>query len=493
MNRLKLNLLLMPLVCVGCSADTSYLTEPIDITPWLQLEGGEQLVDPALLTPQSAIKVLPPNVRGTPSEDEPTIESPSGGDRGASQPIDLAAVLKLAGSGAIEIELARSRAKEAAHEAKVQQAQALPFLTPRAQFFRHEGLNQNNAGTLFNVDRQTATAGAGVDIVLQPSEAIYRSLAASQRASAAGAAYRARIDATMVRAARTYFALATSSAQQAIAGDDLRAAQELLRIQQARETAGVALPATVARARARVAEAEGRLQAAIGEVTGNSAELAGLLNLRISAQLAPQIADAVVLIELVDAEQSNESLIALALHRNPELQAATSRIAAAASEADLTRWGWLLPELRAGVTFDEFGSTFGNSNDRENYYAGLSWRLDFGMTARHSANMERQRQAELQATAVRNQLVAMIHRLRAQVKAAAARVDAGRREVEAAGESMRLVTAQHREGAGLMLQVLDAQAALSRARINLVSAVGSHNVAQYSLLRAIGSRQKLME
>jgi outer membrane protein len=269
----------------------------------------------------------------------------------------------------------------------------------------------------------------------------------------------------------------------------LRAAQELLRIQQARETAGVALPASVARARARLAEAEGRLQGAIGEVTGNSAELSGLLNLRTDAQLAPQIADAVVLIKLVDAKESNDSLVALALHRNPELQAATSRISAASSEADLTRWGWLLPELRAGVTFDEFGSTFGNSNDRENYYAGLSWRLDFGMKARHSANVERQRQAELQAASVRNQLTATIYRLRAQTNAASARVDAGRREVDAAGESLRLVTAQHKEGIGLLLQVLDAQAALSRARINLVAAVGSHNVAQYSLLRAIGANR----
>jgi multidrug efflux system outer membrane protein len=474
-NRLKINLLLLLLLllaCSGCSADTSYLMKPVDITPWLRPEGGEALVDPALLTP-----IIPsePSSDPTGSEEAPNSDVTGAHAAGQSHPIDLAAVLKLAGSGAVEIDLARSRAKEAAHEAKVQQAQALPFLTPRARFFRHEGYNQNNRGLMFDVDRQTATAGAGADLVLQPSEAIYRSLAAAQRASAASASYRARVDATLVRAARTYFALATSAAQQAIAGDDLRAAQELLRIEQARETAGVSLPASVARARARLAEAEGRLQAAIGEVTGNSAELAGLLNLRTAAQLTPQI-----------AKQSNEGLIALALHLNPELQAATSRIAAAASEADLTRWGWLLPELRAGVTLDEFGSTFGNTNDRENYYAGVSWRLDFGMTARHSANVERQRQAELQATNVRNQLVTTIHRLRAQIKTAAARVDAGRREVEAASESLRLVTAQHTQGAGLLLQVLDAQAAQSRARINLLAAVGSHNVAQYSLLRATG-------
>ena len=485
MKRLNLTMLLAPFACASCTADTSFLTEPVDITPWLSADGGQELVDPTLLTPAPTS----PQAQ-TPGEfvsDPEQVAEPEDDD--ASRPIDLAAVLQLAGSGAIDIALARSRAKEAAHVAKAQQAQALPFLSPRAAFFRHEGYNQNNAGTLFNVDRQTATAGAGADLVIQPSEAIYQSLAAARRADAASATYRARIDATLVRAARTYFALATSSARQAIAGDDLRAAKELLRIERARESAGVALAASVARARARLAEVEGRLEAAIGEVTANSAELTGLLNLQTQAQLSPQIADAVVLIDLVDATQSNEALIALALHRNPELRAATSMIAAAASEADLTRWGWLLPELRAGVTFDQFGSTFGNTNDRENYYAGVAWRLDFGMAARHSANVERQRQAELQATTVRNQLVTTIHRLRAQVKAAAARVDAGRREIEAAGESFRLVTAQHEEGAGLLLQVLDAQAALSRARINLVAAVGSHNVAQYSLLRAVGGKR----
>ena len=477
MSPLKINLLLLSGICASCAADTSYLTKPVDITPWLRSETGEQLINPSLFRP---------NAPSGSSNESPAPDMQGAHAADKAHPIDLAAVLKLAGSGAVDIDLARSRAKEAAHDAKVQQAQALPFLTPRARFFRHEGLNQNNAGLLFDVDRQTAVAGAGVDLVLQPSEAIYRSLAAAQRASAESAAYRARVDATLVRAARTYFALATSAAQQAIAGDDLRAAEELVRIEQARESAGVALPASVARAQARFAEAEGRLQAAIGEVIGNSAELAGLLNLHTAAQLTPQISDAVALIELVDSNQSHEALVTRALHLNPQLQAATSRIAAASSEADLTRWGWLLPELRAGVTIDEFGSTFGNTSDRENYYAGVSWRLDFGMSARHSANVERQIQAELQATNVRNQLVTTIHRLRAQIRTSAARVDAGRREVDAAAESLRLVTAQHKQGTGILLQVLDAQAAQSRARINLIAAVGSHNVAQYSLLRATG-------
>lgn len=470
--------LLLLLACAGCAADTRYLSEPIDVSSWLQGEKGKQLADPGVFLPAPA-----------PAGAAPAGEQPGGVPVVvASTPhaIDLAAVLQLAGSSSIDVALARSQAMEVAHVAEEQKAMALPFLTPRLGFFRQEGLTQNNSGVLFDVDRQNASAGAGVDIVLQPSEAIYRSLAASRRANAAAATYRANVDATLVRAARTYFRLASSFASQGIANDDLRAAQELLRIETARKEAGAGLPASVARARSLVAEGEGRVQAAIGEVAANSAELVALLNLPSSTQLLPRIADAVVMIKLVDASQSTESLLELAYQQNPELRAAKNMTAAAGADADLTRWGWLLPELRAGAMFDEFGSRFSSLQDREQYYVGVQWRLDFGMSARHSANVERQRQADLQVASVRNQVAAAIVRLRSQARAAASRVEAGTREVEAANETLSLVQARQREGADLLLHVLDAQATLSRARSRLVTAVSDHNIAQYSLLRAVG-------
>jgi hypothetical protein len=144
---------------------------------------------------------------------------------------------------------------------------------PRIGYFRHEGLTQDTGGAFLDVDKQNAFAGTGVAVVLQPSDAICRSLAARRRADAASALYRANIDATLLRAADAYFVLAESHAREAIARDDMRAAQELLRVEQARQEAGAGLPAAVARARARVAEAEGRLEAARGEVQADTAEL----------------------------------------------------------------------------------------------------------------------------------------------------------------------------------------------------------------------------
>jgi hypothetical protein len=94
-----------------------------------------------------------------------------------SSPIDLATVLRLAGSGAEDIDLARAAAMEAANLAEAEQARALPFLAPRVGFFRHEGLTQDTGGAFLDVDKQNAFAGTGVAVVLQPSDAIYRSLA----------------------------------------------------------------------------------------------------------------------------------------------------------------------------------------------------------------------------------------------------------------------------------------------------------------------------
>jgi outer membrane protein TolC len=459
----------------GCSVDTSHLSEPVDVSRWATPARSEPFVKQEVLSrPPSA----GPGTEGAATEHE--VLAPR------SSPIELVTVLRLAGSGAVDIDLARAAAMEAAHLAEAEQARALPFLAPRLDYFRHEGHIQDVGGVFFDVDKQNAFAGTGVAVVLQPAEAIYRSLAARRRADAASANYRANIDATLLRAAGAYFALAESHAREAIATDDVQAARELLRVEQVRQEAGAGLPAAVARARARVAEAEGQLEQARGEVEQDTAELVSVLSLEPGTVLLPSVADAVVTMELVDATEEAAPLLARAFSQHPEIAAARYSIEAAAAEEDQTRWGWLIPEIKAGATLDGFGPDFGGLADRENYFLGAQWKLDFGLPSRHEAHMQRHAQTTLRLQALRDRVAATVVKSRAQVLASKARVEAGRREVDAAVETLKLVQARHAEGTDLQLQVLDAQAALTRARLALVSAITDHNTAQYSLLRAVG-------
>lgn len=453
-------LLGLALVGAACAVDTRELDRPVDAGAWVERQRKTRL--PGDLLPASPA------------------QRPDG-----PLAIDLAMVLRLCGANSLDIELARSEAREAAFAADAAAGRMLPFVTPRLGYFNHQGQTQATSGAFLDVDKQNMTAGAGVAVVLSPGEAWFEAAAARRRAELASASYRAGVDATLARAADAYFALAVAEARRAITADDARAAEETARVERDRLAAGAGLAATVARAEARVAEVEGLLAGVRGEVATRSAELVLALGLDPGTELVPDLADAVIVLELVDVEDL-DVLLGRALARHPELAAADSAIAAAEIEAERTRWGWLLPELRASAEFDEFGREFGNLEARENYGVDLSWELHLGLPSRHRANVERRVRAGLQRAATRDRVAAGIVVARVRARAATARIGADRRAVEAARKTLELVRARHEAGAGLLLEVLDAQAALARARSDLVTAIADHNRAQYELLRAVG-------
>jgi len=448
------------LACAACSVDTRHLDRAVDTAPWSSREGARQVMA------AEALPVLPERPDGPVS-------------------IDLATVLSLAGSSSLEIELARSSAREAAHTASAQAAKALPSFEPRIGYFNHQGQTQATAGGFLDVDKQNMSGGAGLTLVLNPGEAFFAAEAARRRADTADAIYRASVDATLRRAADAYFGLAVAEARLAISTDDVKAAEELARVERDRFEAGTGLEAAVSRATARVAESQGRLEGARGAVAASSADLVMVLSLEPGTMLVPDLADAVVLLQLVDASDL-KPLLDRALVQHPQLAAADSAIAAASIEEDQTRWGWLLPELRAGASFDEFGHDFDRLEARENYSIDLSWQLHFGLPGLHRANKERHSQATLHRGAMRDRIAADVVKARARVLAATARIEADQRAVEAAEKTLDLMRVRHTEGTGLLLEVLDAQAALARSRNGLVTAIADHNRAQYSLLRAVG-------
>ena len=98
----------------------------------------------------------------------------------------------------------------------------------------------------------------------------------------------------------------------------------------------------------------------------------------------------------------------------------------------------------------------------------------------------RQDQAGLTLARLTNSVERSVVTARRRILAGQARIAAARREVEAATENLQLVETRRGAGAEILLTVLDAQSALTRAQTALVAAVAEHNAAQYALLRAVG-------
>jgi outer membrane protein TolC len=399
--------------------------------------------------------------------------------------IDLTEALELAGARGIEIELARSRVEEAQAELDDAESRLLPHLAPRLAFFRHEGAIQETAGAFLDVDKQSTFAGATLELVLNPARGWFQSEVARRRVEASHGRLREASDATLLEVARRYYDLLEAVGVERIAEQALAHAREALSVQEAREEAGSALPADVARARARMAEAQ-RLVAEAREARDvASVALAEVLRLDPRAPLAARESD-LVRVDFLSPDEPLELLVERALARRGELAASHADVAAARGEEREAEHAWAFPQLRAGGSFGGFGESMSSLEDQETYFIALEWDLSLGISAAQDRARARLRQAEFRRERQRDLVVADVVRAHAHVHAALERIQAARGEAEAAEQSLSLAEARHREGGGLLLEVLEAQAALTRAGSSLVSAIADYDRAQYELLRAVG-------
>ncbi len=180
-----------------------------------------------------------------------------------------------------------------------------------------------------------------------------------------------------------------------------------------------------------------------------------------------------------------------AAESHPDIQAAARQVDAAEAEirAALGRY---LPEVSAAVMYD--WQHFNNRGDPvrkpEGYSAGLVLTLPLfdgfmRENAIATARAKRDKAQELAAQA-RQQVAKEVRQVALMLAAAEQNVGASRKGLEQAEEQFRIVQERYAVGRGIQLEVLDAQVTLTRARVNVVSALADHQAAAAMWLRAIG-------
>ena len=103
----------------------------------------------------------------------------------AAQPINLAAVMHIAGADNIDIQLAQQKFVEAQANHRQALAQFFPYLTPGIGYKRHEGNIQNVEGDILDVDKQSLSLGVNVVAQLELGDSIYKSMVAARLVTAA--------------------------------------------------------------------------------------------------------------------------------------------------------------------------------------------------------------------------------------------------------------------------------------------------------------------
>ena len=406
--------------------------------------------------------------------------------------IDLPTVLKLAGAESIEVRLAEEKLREAQAREDGALWQMFPTVSPGVGYRNHSGRTQTVTGQVFDVDKESLTAGATIQLQLDFGEALYRRLAAQQTALAAGHGLEAQRRKAVQEATQAYFDLGLAEMAVLLHEESVRIARDY-HAQVARGVAaGLASKSDELRASAQLNRAEVRHKQAVTALAKESTRLSQLLRLNIVGTLRPMVSPLTPL-AFPEKDASVQQLLQQALAKRPEIAENESLAVAAAQEADGARYGPLYPTL--GAQYFAGGLGGAPSSARRDYASSsdtsvtLSWRIGAGGLFDHSrqaAADARERQLRLRGAGIREQITREVVDAHSDVRSLVGQLELLRPGMESTRAALELALQRKEFAVGVVLEAIQSQQDAVQAKLEYFQALTEANKAQYRLRHAVG-------
>jgi outer membrane protein TolC len=410
----------------------------------------------------------------------------------AAQPIDLPAVLRLAGAENLEVKFAEEKLLEAQAKEAGALWQLFPTLSPGVGYRNHSGRTQAVTGQVFDVDKESLSAGATIQLQLEFGEAVYRRLAAKQTALAAGHGVEAQRHRTIQQAVQAYFDLLRAQLALQLHDESVRIARDYHAQVVQGVAAGLAPKADELRASAQLNRSEVRQRQAAEALSRESTRLAALLRLRIDGSLRPAAATA-ALLAFPEKELPVQDLLQQAWLKRAELAENEALVAAAAQEADGARYGPLFPTLGAQYFAGGLGGS--PASARQDYASTtetsvtLSWRIGAGGLfdrSRQAATEARERQMRLRGASIREAITREVVDARTEVQSLLGQLELLRQQVGSTEAALQFALRRKEFSVGVVLEAIQAQQDALQAKFEYLQTLTEANKAQYRLRHAIG-------
>jgi outer membrane protein TolC len=410
----------------------------------------------------------------------------------STYPIDLASALRLAGAQNLDVQLARNAVDEAHANYASAVERFLPALVPSASYLRHTGRDQAVDGSLMDVPKHSDTVGAYLTAQIPVGDAIFTALQTHQLMAAADAGATAQERDSGLATAQQYFSLVSARALVDVVSQALSISQNYEQQLNEAVRIGIAFKGDAVRVQTQTQ----RLQLDLTRAQQRQ---------RLAASLLGQTLHLDPLVELTPAEREPaplalaglnappKELIRTALENRPELARSTAQIAAAEQAHRGAIYGPLIPTIGAQAFGGEFnggpGDRTANGGPRGDYTVGLSWRVGPGGLfdwGRIRANGARLTAAQLSDERLRDQIGTEVVNGYTQVQSLFEQLRVARLNLNAAEETLRLTRHRKELGVGVVLEDIQAQQELLKARSDLVTIVTELNQQQYALLHSVG-------
>lgn len=416
----------------------------------------------------------------------------SGQTSNTPAPIDLPTALRLAGAQNLDIQIARERLAEARASYQSTRLQFFPWISPGITYRQHDDKIQDVAGNIVDVNKYSYAPGATVGVQLELGDAIYETLAAKQLAKAADHAFEVQRQETVLAAAQGYFDLTMAQSAVGVAREAVRIAGEYeSQLRRAVET-GIAFKGDLLRARVQLERNRLAVQQAQEQQRVTAARLAQVLRLDPAVALVAPEATPIPL-SVLETNVALAVLMQQAFAARPELKQSQKLTAAAREASHGATYGPLIPSLGAqafwgglGGGRDGISDTFGGQQD---YVVGASWRVgpgglfDVGLVRSAEARLKI---SKLNTDKLRDDISRQVVETFARWQSFAEQLETAHRALTAAEEGLRLAQQRKEYAVGVVLETIQAEQDLTRARLDYLQAVTDFNKVQYALQRARG-------
>lgn len=407
--------------------------------------------------------------------------------------IDLPTVLRLAGAQNLDVQIARERMAEARANHQSTRLQFFPWVAPGITYRQHDDRIQDVQGNLIDVNKYSYAPGATVGVQLDLGDALYKMLAAKQLAHAADHGAEAQRQDSILAAVQGYFDLA-------LAQGAIGVAREAVRISSDYETqvgnavaAGLAFKGDLLRARVQRERNHLALRQAQEQQRVQAARLAQLLRLEPTLELAAAESELAPLC-LIASNTALASIIQQSHASRPELKQSQSLSAAAREAKDGARYGPWIPTFGAQAFWGGLGGGRAGISDsfggQQDFVVGATWRIgpgglfDIGRTRSAEA---RWKIATLSADKLRDEITRQAVEAFTRWQSLTDQLATAGRALKAAEEGLRLAQQRKEFAVGVVLETIQAEQDLTRARLDYIKAMAECNQSQYSLSRAAGN------
>lgn len=411
-------------------------------------------------------------------------------------PIDLPTALRLANARNLDVQIARERLKEAEanHDSAVEQF--LPWASAGGAFRRHEGRIQAVDGGMLDVDKQSYNVGGIFTAQVDVGDAVYKSLAAKQLVHAADRALESKQDDSTLAAAQGYYDLAKAKAIADVIREAVEISQDYQKQTHDAVAVGVAFKGDELRVQVQTERYQLSLRQTIEQQRVAAARLAQVLHLDPVVELSPQNTDLAPL-TLIGTNAPLSSLVERALQSRPEMKENRALVSAARDTKNGAIYGPMIPSLGAQAFLGGLGGgkndSTGNFGDSEDYFVGLNWRIgpgglfDFGRVRASRARLET---AQLSEAKLHDEIVRQVVESETHAQSLLDQLVMAKQNLTTASETLRLTRERKQFGVGAVLEDIQAQQELTRARSDYLSAIAEYNKAQFALSRAVGGIQE---